>query len=86
MPKSQPTWPVAKAKARLSTLIHRVLSDGPQIITKNGRKTVVVVAADEWARKTKPHGNLASFLTNSPLRAAGLRIKRSRDKARPILL
>ena len=80
------TWPVAKAKAQLSAVIDRALKDGPQTITKNGRKTVVVVAADEWERKSKRQGNLAEFLAASLLRGARLPFRRSREKARAIEL
>jgi prevent-host-death family protein len=86
MARAAGTWPVAKAKARLSAVIDRALADGPQTITKHGRKTVVVVAAEEWERKTKRRGNLADFLAASPLRGARLRLKRSRDSARAIEL
>lgn len=86
MAKTGGTWAVAKAKARLSAVIDRALADGPQTITKNGRKAVVVVAVDEWERKTRRKGNLAEFLANSPLRAVRLHLKRSRDKARDIKL
>jgi prevent-host-death family protein len=86
MARASRTWAVAKAKARLSAVIDRALADGPQTITKNGRKAVVIVAADEWERKTMRKGNLAEFLTASPLRGVRLRLKRSRDKSRSIEL
>jgi len=61
-------WTVAEAKAKFSEVIERATSDGPQTITRNGRIAVVVVAADEWERKTKRKGNLAEFFASSPLR------------------
>ena len=69
-------WTVAEAKAKLSEVIDKAKSDGPQTITRNGRKTVVVVASDEWERKTKRKGNLAEFFAASPLRGSGMKIKR----------
>ena len=69
-------WTVAEAKARFSELIERAKSDGPQTITRNGRRAVVVVAAEEWERKTRRKGNLAEFFAASPLRSSGLKIKR----------
>ena len=86
MPKPARKWPVAEAKARLSALIDHALSDGPQLITRSGRKAVVVVSAEEWERKTRPAGSLADFFAASPLRGSRLRIKRSQDKARVIEL
>jgi prevent-host-death family protein len=76
------SWTIAEAKAKLSEVIERAQSGGPQTITKNGRKTVVVVAMEEWERKSKRTGNLAEFFAASPLRGSGLRVKRSTDRPR----
>jgi prevent-host-death family protein len=86
MTKPKSTWAVAKAKARLSAVINLALAEGPQTITRSGRKTAVVVSAEEWERKTKRKGNLAEFFASSPLRGSGLRIKRSKGRAREIRL
>ncbi len=80
------TWAVAEAKARFSELIDRALADGPQTITRKGKKAVVVVSAEEWQRKTKRKGNLAEFFAASPLRGSDLKIKRSKDGPREIQL
>ena len=69
-------WTVAEAKAKFSEVIDRAQSDGPQTITRNGRTTAVVVAAEEWERKTRRKGNLAEFFATSPLRGSGIKIKR----------
>jgi prevent-host-death family protein len=84
MPKSAGHWAVAEAKAEFSALIDHALKEGPQTITRNGRRAVVVVSADEWERKTKRKGNLAEFFAASPLRGSGLRIRRSKDRGREI--
>jgi prevent-host-death family protein len=68
-------WSVAEAKAKFSEVIEKAKSDGPQTITRNGQKAVVVVSAEEWERKTKRKGNLAEFLMASPLRSSGIEIK-----------
>lgn len=73
---SSQTWTVAEAKAKFSELLERANSEGPQKITKHGRTTAVVVAAEEWERKAERKGNLADFLASSPLRGSGLRIRR----------
>ena len=69
-------WTVANAKARLSEVIDRALSEGPQSITRRGRNTVIVVSAEEWERKTRRTGNLAEFFAQSPLRQSGLEVER----------
>jgi prevent-host-death family protein len=77
-------WSVAEAKAHLSEVVNRALSDGPQLITRNGRKAVVVVSVEEWEQKTKRVGTLADFFANSPLRGSKLKIERARDGFRPV--
>jgi len=70
------TWTVAEAKAKFSEVLERAQSSGPQTITRNGQRAAVVVAADEWERKTKRKGTLAEFFATSPLRGSGLKLKR----------
>jgi prevent-host-death family protein len=77
-------WTVAEAKAKFSRLIDRAQSDGPQIVTRHGRTAVVVVAADEWERKTKRVGTLADFFAGSPLRGSGLKVPRAKGGVRKV--
>ena len=65
---STQTWTVAEAKAKLSELLDKAKSEGPQKITKHGRAVAVVASVEEWGHKAKRHGNLAEFLAASPLR------------------
>ncbi len=74
------TWTVAEAKAKFSEVIDRATSRGPQTVTRHGRSAAIVVAVDEWERKTKRTGNLAEFLGGSPLRRSHLRIERRKDR------
>ena len=75
-------WTVAQAKAKLSELIENAHTHGPQTITRNGRRTAVVVDAEEWERKTQRSGTLADFFKASPLRGSDLKVRRSRDRLR----
>jgi hypothetical protein len=59
------------------------LKKEPQVITRHGRKAVVV-AAEEGERKTKRQGTLADFFAASPLRESGLEIERPQDGPRDI--
>jgi prevent-host-death family protein len=78
------SWTVAAAKAKFSEVIDRALSDGPQSITRNGRKAVVVVSSEEWERKTQRTGNLAEFFARSPLRGSKLNVDRLKDSPRKL--
>lgn len=44
------TWPVYDAKARFSELLDAALKEGPQIVTRRGVETAVLVPIDEWKR------------------------------------
>jgi prevent-host-death family protein len=77
------SWTVADAKARLSEVIERAQTD-PQIITRHGKPSAVVVSAQEWARKTERKGSLAEFLLASPLRGADLDLERIFDQPRDL--
>ncbi|MFS8039503.1 type II toxin-antitoxin system Phd/YefM family antitoxin [Xanthobacter sp. AM11] len=78
-PDQSESWTVADAKARLSEVIERAQRD-PQVITRHGKPSVVVVSAEEWSRKTARKGTLAEFLLASPLRDVDL--ERVRDQPR----
>jgi len=84
MPKLNKPWTVATAKAHLSEVIDLALSEGPQMVTRNGIKTVVIVSNEEWEKKTKRKGTLAEFLANSPLRNSAIDLNRVKDKSRNI--
>jgi prevent-host-death family protein len=44
------TWPVADAKARFSELLDAAIKQGPQIVSRRGVETAVVVPIAEWKR------------------------------------
>jgi prevent-host-death family protein len=67
-------WTVAEAKAKFSEVIEKARSEGPQTITRNGRRAAVLVDAGEWDRKTKREGTLADFFAASPLRGSGIKL------------
>ena len=45
-----PTWQVQDAKARFSELLATALKEGPQIVTRRGIETAVLVPIAEWRR------------------------------------
>ena len=79
-------WPVADAKARLSEVIDLAIESGPQVITRHGRPTAVLVSTDEWERKAHRKGNLAEFFAASPLRRSRIKVERSKQRPRDIVL
>ncbi len=77
-------WTVATAKARFSEVLERAQTEGPQTITRNGRKAAVVVSVDEWEKRKKRKGTLADFFASSPLAGSRLKIKRVAGGPRPV--
>jgi antitoxin Phd len=43
-------WQVYDAKARFSEFLDATLRDGPQVLTRRGVETAVLVPIDEWKR------------------------------------
>lgn len=70
------SWTVASAKAHFSELIDRTKSEGPQMVTRNGRPAAVLVSVEEWEQKTARKGTLTEFFQNSPLRDSGIDLVR----------
>ena len=43
-------WQVQDAKARFSELLDAAIKNGPQVVTRRGIETAVVVPIEEWRR------------------------------------
>ena len=43
-------WPVQDAKSRFSELLDTTLAEGPQIVTRRGVETAVIVSIEQWRR------------------------------------
>lgn len=64
-----PQWSVQDAKARFSELLDATVKDGPQIITKRGVQTAVLVPVEEWERLVDKSPKTAlDLLVNDPRR------------------
>ena len=78
------TWQLQDAKARLSELVKRAKSDGPQEIRLHGEPAEVVVAHQEYLRLTQPPTRFVDFIRKSPLKGAKLNLSRDRSPARDV--
>ena len=47
------SWPVQDAKARFSELLDTCVREGPQILTRRGTETAVLVPVDRWRQLTQ---------------------------------
>lgn len=72
-------WQLQEAKSKFSELVERSLAQGAQIITRRGRKTVVVLPFGEYERLTRQEQSLTQFMLASPLAGSELAISREAD-------
>ena len=71
------------AKQRFSELVERAVTEGPQIVTKHGRETVVVLEIGEYRRLRGVPPTFNEFLLSIPT-TDELVIERSKDPPREI--
>ena len=43
-------WPVQDAKARFHEMLETCLREGPQVVTKRGAETAILVPVADWQR------------------------------------
>jgi prevent-host-death family protein len=92
--KSQKTvckgqWQLQAAKARFSELFRRARSEGPQLITRQGKDGVVMISDEQYERlvgKAHQPKNLLQFFRESPLVGVDLDLERDKDEGRDIEL
>ena len=77
-------WQLQEAKNRLSAVIEEALNHGPQIITRRGVDTAVVLSIKEFIKMTKPKQNLVDFFQSSPLHGIEIDVTRSKDTSREV--
>jgi antitoxin Phd len=77
-------WQLQDAKSKFSELVERTLQEGAQVVTRRGKKAVVVLPFEEYEKLTHPQGNLAQFLLSSPLAGLDLQVERDPEKPRNI--
>jgi antitoxin Phd len=78
-------WKLEDAKARLSEVVRRAGTKGPQLVTIRGKEAAVILAPEQYRQllpKPKGHLPLVQFLRNLGL--AGLDVEREIDTGREI--
>jgi prevent-host-death family protein len=82
-------WQLQVAKARFSELFRRARSEGPQLITRQGKECVVMISDEQYERlvgKAHQPKNLLQFFRESPLVGVDLDLERDKDEGRDIEL
>jgi antitoxin Phd len=80
------SWALQDAKNRLSEVVTEALRSGPQVITRRGQETAVVVSFGEWTRLSRRRGRLIDVLRRAPRLRGGLDVQRSKDGGRHVEL
>lgn len=80
------TWQLQEAKAKFSKVVKEAEDHGPQIITKRGVKTAILLSIKDYKRINKKRLKLSQFFRNSPLKNLHLPLERSQDHPRDIEL
>ena len=76
-------WPVQDAKSRFSELLDTAIAEGPQIVTKRGVETAVLLPIEQWRRLerlTRP--DLKELLLASEARTEDLTPSRRQHRRR----
>jgi prevent-host-death family protein len=78
-------WQVQEAKTRLSEVIERAQSKGPQIITRHGAERAVLLSIADYRRLTAHKPGLKDYLLGGP-KVESFNIERDTGTGREIRL
>lgn len=79
------TWPVQFAKSRFSELLDTCVKQGPQLVTRRGEQTAVLVPISEWKRLNYNAGpSLKALLLSKQNRGSLKQTSRGLAKRRSI--
>lgn len=70
-------WQLQDAKNKFSEVVEEALSHGPQVITRRGVETVIVLAYDEYRKLLLAQKPLSAFFRDSPLAEGPLDLTRN---------
>ena len=84
-----PEWQVQSAKARFSEVFRRARTEGPQLITRQGKEGVVMISDNRYeelvGRSHQPK-TLVEFFRKSPFVGVELDLERQKDEGRDVEL
>lgn len=80
-------WQLQTAKARFSELFRSARSEGPQLITRQGKEGVVMISEEQYeqlmGRSHQPK-SLVQFFRESPFSGVDIDLERDKDEGREI--
>ena len=75
-------WQLQDAKNKFSEVVDEAIKHGPQIITRRGVETVIVLSYAQYRRTLLNQKKLSDFFRESPLAGLDLDLKRDRSGLR----
>ncbi len=88
-PSSSQSWQLQAAKAQFSEVFRRARERAPQVVTKQGKEAVVILALEDFERLTKrakQPKSLSKFFAESPLAKMSIDLERKHDYGRAVEL
>jgi prevent-host-death family protein len=79
-------WQLQDAKNRFSEIVNKALRDGPQVVTRRGKKTVVIMSVEQYQSLVRPKENIVDFFQESPLRGEDPDLMRKKDSTREVVV
>lgn len=76
------TWQLQEAKNSFSKVVEEALRDGPQVITRRGVETAVVLSFADYQKMLPGSKPLSEFFQESPLADLSLDLTRDSSPAR----
>ena len=75
-------WQLQEAKNKLSEVVNEAIKHGPQIITKRGVETVIVLSYAQYRKVMLNQKKLSEFFRESPLANVDLDLRRDKSSLR----
>lgn len=76
------TWQIQDAKNKFSQVIVEAVKSGPQIVTKHGEATAVILSVQDFKKLQQNRSSITEFFQSSPLVGVNLEIERVKDNSR----
>lgn len=79
-------WKLQDAKNKFSEVIRKASDEGPQVVTKHGKESVIVLSVQDFKKLKQSKTTLVEFFRNSPLATVKLDIDRDKSYSRKVSL
>jgi antitoxin Phd len=76
-------WQLQEAKNKFSEVVEEALLQGPQVVTRRGVETVIILSYADYRKLIASKKKLSEFFRQSPLVGTDIDLGRDRSDARP---